>query len=214
MPDLEKRRADRLLVMKAIYDASEGSEGNFVSGPDLLESIGLSDQELGDACKFLEGEYLIKGTRTLWGHVTPFVIQITHRGIREMEESIQAPTMPTEHFPPAVSIINVQGDIIGSPIQSGSPGARQEVSIGDINLGGVRDFLDQLEKIAPSIPLPVEESQELAADIATIRAQIDSPRPKKQIVRESLHSVRSILEGAGGSVAAVGLIEALQHLHF
>lgn len=214
MLDLEKRNANRLLVMNAIYEASEGSESNFVSGPELLESLGLPDQELGDACKFLEGEYLIKVTRTMWGHLTPYIIQITHQGIKEMEESLQAPTMPTEHFPPAVSIINIQGDMIGSPIQSGSPGARQEVSIGDINLDGVRNFLDQLEKVAPSVALPAEENRVLAGDIATIRAQIDSPRPKKQIIRESLHSVRSILEGAGGSVTAVGLLEAFQHLHF
>ena len=43
--DIQKRRADRLRVMKAIFDASSGSEGVFVSGPELLESLGLSDQE-------------------------------------------------------------------------------------------------------------------------------------------------------------------------
>jgi len=122
-----------LLVMKAIYDGSDGSEGNAVSGAHLLETLGLSDQELGDACKYLEGERLIRGTRTLWGHLTPFVINITHRGIKEIEESLQAPNRPTAHFPPAISIIHVQGNLIGSSIQSGSPGAQQETTVRNID---------------------------------------------------------------------------------
>lgn len=134
MADIEKQRANRLLVMKAIYDASDGSEGNPVSGPALLENLGLSDQELGDACRYLEGEHLIRGTKTLWSHLTPYIINITHRGIKEMEESLQAPSKPTAHFPPAISIVNVQGNLIGSSIQSGSPGARQRMTMKDINI--------------------------------------------------------------------------------
>jgi hypothetical protein len=53
LADIEKRRADRLRAMKAIYDASEGSEGAIVSGAELLDTLGLSDQELGDVCKYL-----------------------------------------------------------------------------------------------------------------------------------------------------------------
>src|SRR6516162_4567299 len=104
MTDIDKQRANRLLVMKAIYDASGGSEGNAVSGPDLLGTPGLSGQELGDACKYLAGQRLIRVTRTPWSHLIPNVIHITHRGIKEMEESLQAPDKPTAHFPPAASI--------------------------------------------------------------------------------------------------------------
>jgi hypothetical protein len=90
--DVEKRRADRLRVMKAIYDTSDGSEYTLVSGPQLLEDLGLPDQELADACLYLEGEHLITSTHTSWGHATPFHIQITHWGIREIwDEASQAP---------------------------------------------------------------------------------------------------------------------------
>jgi len=136
MTEIEKQRTNRLLVMKAIYDESEGSEGNAVSGPDLLESLSLSHQELGDACEYLEGEGLIKGTRTLWSNLIPIKITITHRGIKEMEESLQTPSKSTRHFPPAVSIIHVHGDLIGSAIQSGSPGAQQEMTVREMEAGG------------------------------------------------------------------------------
>jgi hypothetical protein len=134
MTGIDKQQANRLLVMKAIYDASEGSESNAVSGQDLLGTLGLSDQELADACKYLEGEHLIRGTRTAWGHLTPYIINITHRGIKEMEESLQTPNKPTAHFPPAISVIHVQGNLIGSSIQSGSPGAQQETTVRDVKI--------------------------------------------------------------------------------
>jgi hypothetical protein len=213
MTDTEKKQADRLLVMKAIYEASGGSEHDSVSGQDLLNDLGLPDEELADACMYLEGEHLIRSTRTMWGHLTPYIINITHRGIKEMEQSLQAPTKPTEHFPPAISIINVHGDVIGSPIQSGSPGASQAVTL-EINLEQVRDFLRKLEEAAPSLELPEAEGQELTAEVATLRAQVNSPRPKKQIVRESLRSIRTILEGAAGNLSATGLLDILQHIHF
>jgi hypothetical protein len=213
MDEVQKRRAERLLVMQAIFAASGGSEYMSVSGQDLLDTLGLPDRLLGDACQYLEGEFLIEGTRTMWGHLTPFAVNITHQGIKEMEQSLQAPARPTEHFPPAISIIHVEGSLIGSPIQSGSPGARQEVTV-DINLGDVRDFIGQLESALPGLNLPAEESQELAAEVATIRAQVESPKPKKNIIRESLGSVRAILVGAGGNMVATGLLDALQHIHF
>lgn len=212
MTNMEERKANRLLVMNAIYEASGGSENTIVSGPDLLRDLGLSDEDLADACNFLKGEYLIKGDRSSWGHRTPFIIHVTHRGIKEMEQSLEAPTKPTEHFPPAVSIIHVEGNVIGSPIQSGSPGARQEVT-SEISLGDVRDFLSQLEKIAPTLNLAEDADQELQAEIVTLKAQVESPKPKKRIIQESLSSIRSILEGTGGALAATGLLDIFPHVH-
>lgn len=44
--------------------------------------------------------------------------------------------------------------------------------------------------------------KELSAEINTLRAQICSPKPKKSIIKETLQSVRSILEGAGATLLA------------
>jgi hypothetical protein len=211
MTGIEKRRANRLLVMNAIYEATDGSEDILVSGRELLGSLGLSGQEIGDACNYLEGENLITVSRSMGGPVA-WDVSITHWGIKEMEQSLSEPTESTPHFPPAMSIIHIEGNVIGSPIQSGSPGARQEVT-SEINLGDVRDFLSQLEKAAPSLNLPDDKDQELKAEIATLKAQVDSPKPKKGIIRESLSSIRSILEGTGGALVATGLLDIIPHIH-
>jgi hypothetical protein len=38
------------------------------------------------------------------------------------------------------------GDVIGSAIQAGSPGATQTTTVGDLNLEMVREVVDQYEK--------------------------------------------------------------------
>ncbi len=153
MVEVEKRRADRLRVMTWIFDASGGSETVPVSGPELLEAIGLDDHELGDVCTFLSGEGLIKkGGGGVWGHYTPFMITITHKGIREMEQSFKAPTEPTQHFPPAISVIHIEGNVIGSALQSGSSGAHQrkhDLWNGDTSRGTAKALPSELEKAHP-----------------------------------------------------------------
>jgi hypothetical protein len=211
--DVERRQAMRLRVMKAIFDETGGSVTNFVSGPDVRERLKPSDQEMADACAYLESEGLIKCTRTLSGELTPIVVQITHRGIKEMEQSLQSPREPTRHFPPAFSVVNVQGNVIGSAIQSGSPGAEQKMSVSGLDLNAVREFLREYDAQAADLELTGPAADELAAEIDTVKAQLRSPKPKHHIIRESLVSVRTILEVATGSAAAIGLLDLLKLIH-
>jgi hypothetical protein len=213
--DIEKRRADRLRVMKAIFDMSGGSEHQQVLGHELSDQVQLAPNELADACHYLAGEGLIEEAMPDMGaSPIPYWINITHEGIREMEESLQAPDEPTKHFPPAVSFINVQGSVIGSAIQSGSPGAQQEANFGDLELEAVQKFLREFDAKSATLDLPAPAAEELAAEIATVKAQVQSPKPKRHIIGICLVSIRAILEHAAGGVAASELLGLLQHLHF
>lgn len=211
--DIERRKADRLRVMRAIFDLADGSEANVVSGGELLDKLELSDQALGDVCKYLEGEGLIKTTQTLWGHLTPFIIQLTHQGIKEIEQSLEAPSEPTQHFPAAVSIMNFHAPVIGSAIQSGSPGAQQEVSVSDLDLSAIGEFLREYDARAADLGLPAPAAEELAAEIDTVKAQLRSPKPKRHVIRESLISARTILEVAAGGAGTIGLLDLLKLIH-
>jgi hypothetical protein len=124
--DIGRRRADRLRVMNAIYEAAEGSRMSHVSGGWLLEHLELSDEELASVCRYLEGERLITAGREHWDHHTPFMILLTQAGIEETKRSRAAPDQATEHFPP-ISVIHVEGDAIGSAIQVGNPRAHRAV---------------------------------------------------------------------------------------
>jgi hypothetical protein len=212
--DIERRRASRLRVMKAIFDMSGGSEDQEVLGEELAARAELTPQELGDACHYLAGEGLIgEAMPDMGASPVPYWINITHQGIREMEQSLGAPSEPTRHFPPAISVVNVQGSVIGSAIQSGSPGAQQEMSVSNLDLDAVREFLREYDAQAAGLELSSPAADELAAEIDTVKAQLRSPKPKHHIIRESLVSVRTILEVASGSAAAVGLLDLLKIIH-
>ena len=104
MIDIARRQANRLRVMKAIFDASGGSERVMVyTAPHpveahLPESLGLSDVEIAVVCHYLEGEGLIVAAAEVADAPGPIAVQITHWGIKEIEQSLGAPREPTQHF--------------------------------------------------------------------------------------------------------------------
>jgi hypothetical protein len=65
--------------------------------------------------------------------------------------------------------------------------------------------------------LDTDREAEIDADLRSVEAQLDSPKPKKGIVRESLSSARTVLEGVAAKEAAAGaehipgLIDKLEH---
>lgn len=211
--DIEKRRADRLRVMNEIYEAADGTRLMNIPGPWLLEHLGMQEDEVADACLYLVSEHLIEGDKTLWNSAIPYVIRLTHRGMTEMERSRSAPEKPTSHFPPMISVVHIAGDNIGSPIQAGSPGAHQSVSIGVLDLHRVREIVAELEARAPSLELSEDDAAQMQADLSTVKAQVNSPRPNTRTIREHMLSVKAIIENTAGGLAAGGLLELFQHIH-
>ncbi|GMV31877.1 MAG: hypothetical protein AMXMBFR59_40020 [Rhodanobacteraceae bacterium] len=73
----------------------------------------------------------------------------------------------------------------------------------------LRQIISELEEVKN---LGGEAKAELAAEIGTLKSQCESPKPKAGIVKESLGSVRRILEEAGGNLMAAGLLPSLTRL--
>lgn len=100
------------------------------------------------------------------------------------------------------------GDMTNSQIQQDSPSAKQTQSITQ-SANDISAFLSELKKNMDQLQLTSERHTELDSEIKTIAAQLASSKPKGGIIRESLHSVRNILEGTTGSVVATGLLTQL-----
>ena len=64
----------------------------------------------------------------------------------------------------------------------------------------------------PQLGLAGDDEAVVQSDIATIETQLSSPRPKMEIIKESLRSIRNIAEGAVGSLAASGIIAGIAKL--
>ncbi len=178
MADVARKRASRARIMMMIYEAAEGSRLNWVSGQWLLDASSLPDEDLGDICQYLESERMIESLRTLWGHATPYQMRLTHRGIKETEDTATAEPS--------------RGD--------------------DLDLGLVRATLRLFESAGEAIQLPVEDAKQLAAEMKTVKAQVESPRPNHKSIREHLEIAKALLIGAAGSIAATELLNAINYV--
>ncbi len=119
------------------------------------------------------------------------------------EERAQAAAVHIDTF--------IQG-VSGSQIQVNSPGARQQQGMSHEQLVEMRKLVELVEGGLRGAT-DSEEVRELRAEVQTLRAQSESPKPKRSIIRESLSSLRAILEGAAGEVLASNLPQASSLIH-
>lgn len=203
---IEEKRAQRLQFMNALYDVVDGFEGEFADMAAFLCNLDLDLDKEEDFNKFqsiaryLKGEGLIEPRAVESGTIV-IGVSLTHKGVREVEEARSEPDQPTEHFAP----INVvyAGTITNSPIQQGSPGATQSLHILEQNnLQQLKAFLQSLKESVDHLGLSNDERAEIEADIQTVEVQITSPKPKQEVVKPGLSSIRRILEGSASAAIA------------
>jgi hypothetical protein len=107
------------------------------------------------------------------------------------------------------------GNMTGSAIQQGSPGANQTVEF-KLEAHAVQSALAAFESAVTSAGLPSPKAAELMADVQTIKSQLAKPSPSTLIVQEAGKSLRNVVEGIAGGMltpavtaAAVALWSAL-----
>lgn len=207
---LKKKHQLRLAFLKKIYEMANGNTDVLVKGAEVAHKIGLKDGEEDQAravVNYLEGEGLIRVEGRFRG-LGP--VRLTHAGLREIEDAIWKPDSPTQHFMP-MNILNI-GQMIGSTIQQGTIGSSQALNIGSEGLEQLRAFIEQLSHSLDELQLPMDLRGELNAEVATVEAQLTSPKPKTSILREGLSSVQRILESGAGSAIGTQLASQLPAL--
>ena len=103
---------------------------------------------------------------------------------------------------------NLIGSMSESQIQQGTNGSTQEYSK-PIDLGGVSSLIEQLVELIPGGNLSSPAETQIQSDIACIKAQLSAPTPNAGIIRESLRSTRSILEGIASSAVFQGIVNSI-----
>lgn len=205
MSSIEKKRAQRLRFMNALYEVVDGLEGWFADMNAFLTELGYDFDreehfnEFQSIAGYLKGEGLITTIHTK--DRGAIAVGLTHKGVREVEAARSRPDKPTEHFPPANNI-SVQY-MIGSQIQQGSPGATQSLTVvSQSDIEGLEAFINSLKQSVDQLELDEDQRAELEADIQTIEAQIASPKPKQEVLRPGLESIGRILEGSASAAVA------------
>ncbi len=103
-------------------------------------------------------------------------------------------------------VMNFYAAVANSQIAPGAVNPTQDNST-SLSMDDVKALLGRIREVAASVDLNENASSELNAELATVDAQLASPRPKTTIIKQSLTSARAILEGAGGNVMGSVLFE-------
>lgn len=120
---------------------------------------------------------------------------------REEKEKAQSVTYHIKNY--------FQGDVDRSQIQIETAASIQNHSNVEINVPRLREVIKALKSSLGELLLDKESKAELIAEIQTLESQSNSPKPKDSILRESLGSVRRILEGAASNLIASGLLSQI-----
>jgi len=94
------------------------------------------------------------------------------------------------------------GSMTGSQLQQHTTGSSQTMTVEGIPGEAVASLLASLQEVTTDSRLSDQGRAELVAEVATVNAQLESPKPKSSIIVECLRSARTILEGAAANGVA------------
>lgn len=99
------------------------------------------------------------------------------------------------------------GNVSGSQIQIGSNGSTQaQANTTGNDIEALKGLVEALGAALANIK--GDAADELRAELATLKAQADSPKPKWEIIKATARSIKAVAEGAAG-----GLISGLAQPH-
>lgn len=207
MVDIKQKNKDRLDFLKKIYEISNGQTAYTVDGWEQVGKIlGFDRQNSTTIYHFLNDEGL---TEPMGAGIR---LSLTHDGLKEIEKAINEPDKPTEHFAPInqYNTINI-GTMKGGAIQQSTNHSVINYIASSDTVNSINKFVDELTRFLKENEIESDLKNELAADISTIKEQIKSPKPKSNILKASIQSIKTVMEGAiGGVIGTLATPEAQQ----
>ena len=205
MNTIEGMKEKRFQFLHRLYELTGGDESKLFSMFEIGGELGFDEDLTVKIEQYLYGEELIShilecGTRDR-------EIAISHRGVKEIEEALDKPDMPTHYFPPA-NFIYI-GEMRNSQIQQGSPEATQVATFNENKYEELKEVIQSLKESIDQLGIDQQQKSELQADLQTIEAQISSPKPKTAIITNCIGSIKRILEGAASSALASSLLSKI-----
>lgn len=104
------------------------------------------------------------------------------------------------------------GAVSHAQVQQGTSASTQVMHLNESELKTVRELAENLLQTLDRLGLTSTQQRELTAEGETILAQVASPKPKAQLIRGALTSIRAILESASGNVLAADFLHRFGHL--
>jgi hypothetical protein len=172
-------------ILRWIFDKVDGQQYSPAYLRELINDNSVyTEKELEKISNYLEGERLIKQVND-----DGLLVQLTHKGIVEIQNSINNPQKPTEHFP--AQVINN----FYAPVGSNQTG-KQNIANVQQNFGSkTEDVINLLKEVQKHIS--DENRQEGLEYIERLEAEIKSEKPSES-------TIKLFLKGLGGIVKDTG----------
>ena len=115
----------------------------------------------------------------------------------------------------ATTVFNIQS-MSHSQIQSETVRSTQSMTTQGFNINQVREIINSLKPNVDQFDLDAQARAQLLSDIQTVEPQLAAPKPSKSIIKECMHSIRTIMEGASGNLLASSVLSNINLLltHF
>ncbi|MFF2589508.1 hypothetical protein ACFVSS_16770 [Peribacillus butanolivorans] len=109
--------------------------------------------------------------------------------------------------------IHFHGNASGIQFQQNSPNSTQTMTNG-VDVGQISDFISNLEEYLNEVGLPEKQQSVVESEVEKISTELVSSQPQPSVIKQSLHSIRTILEGAGVNLITSGLMLMIDKIHF
>lgn len=202
--NISEKKKIRYEFLNKLYEVTDGDSSSIVNMWELGNELKIERKDISNIVDYLKGEYLIE-PMTLGGGIS-----ITHDGILEIEELHNSPDVSTEHFP-AINLIHVE-NMNNSAIQQGNTNSTQNALFEQAKSDDLQKLIEEIERIKNDLNLEKEDADELESELATIKSQSKSPKPKRIIITESLKTIRNLVEGVAGNAIAPTILEMINGL--
>ncbi len=179
---------NRFMVMRQIYELTEGEESHAVHFNKIMEYVGASPGLLKDIIHYLENEKLIIFQDP--GNL----INITSAGTEEVEVALMEPDKATAHFPARGNTRAKQN--MDLQMQQESYDRAHTITIGENRYKDLKELLQVISASLEQLNLTTEQKAKMLTEINTIQSQMAFMKPSTGIIPESVVNIKRILESS------------------
>lgn len=203
----------RAIFMTWLYEATRGQRARGVPIRDFRQSAdaaALDARDIEDALVYLAQKGLVELHDP---RINGFArVTITAYGVDEVERAKERPDAPSEHFAPLQQVhFHAPVTVTGSQVQIATVDSYQRGNF-DVKVGDIRRFIGAARQLAEDPAFDEATRATILHDADVMEREIGLERPRAEVLALHGRSIRAIVEGMLGSLAASAVVENWRHL--
>lgn len=195
---LVEKQAKRYDLLRKLYFEVDGSPNKLIDFPSFAVEQGADRNEVDDTLDYLISEGLLESI------ADEGLVQLSHRGIVEIEHSITRPDAPTEHFTPQV----IQH--FHAPVGAVQNAANSTANINQNMGASVSEVFSLLQDLRLKFQeLPPEKHEDALQLVDGIEAEVKGGNPSVARLKAMYSALSPFITDVGANVLAAVIAKQL-----